>query len=192
MTYEKRYCNKCGRRFVTGNAKACDPCNEANRIYRARKISEIPAGVCRKCKGPNEAGHKNCKSCRRKQADYMKAWNKTNPRQTVGYQRDFNKARRERVIEHYGGRCACCGESRFEFLAIDHINGGGDKHRLEVGRGSLMVAWIIRQGFPDGFQLLCHNCNQAKGYYGACPHEREREALASTMLRPEQIAERMN
>jgi hypothetical protein len=24
--------------------------------------------------------------------------------------------------------------------------------------------------FPDGFQVLCHNCNLAKGYYGECPH----------------------
>jgi hypothetical protein len=31
-------------------------------------------------------------------------------------------------------------------------------------------------GFPkDLYQLLCHNCNQAKAWYGACPHQLKRE-----------------
>lgn len=36
------------------------------------------------------------------------------------------------VIHAYGGACACCGESREPFLAIDHIAGGGNKHRKEI------------------------------------------------------------
>ena len=27
------------------------------------------------------------------------------------------------------------------------------------------------RGFPPGYQVLCHNCNQAKGFYGKCPHQ---------------------
>ena len=30
---------------------------------------------------------------------------------------------KERIIEAYGGKCECCGESIFEFLTIDHRNG---------------------------------------------------------------------
>jgi hypothetical protein len=85
--------------------------------------------------------------------------------------RAFHRRRRETVIAHYGGRCACCGETEFEFLAIDHTNGGGEQHRAEVGQGSNMIGWLIDNGFPDGFRVLCHNCNQALGYYGRCPHE---------------------
>lgn len=33
-----------------------------------------------------------------------------------------------------------------------------------------MIGWIIKNKFPKKFQLLCHNCNQAIGYYGSCPH----------------------
>jgi len=80
--------------------------------------------------------------------------------------------RRRRVVQHYGGKCACCGEATYEFLAIDHINGGGNKHRKEVGGGSLMVKWIIKNNFPPLFQILCHNCNNAKAYYGYCPHHK--------------------
>ncbi len=85
--------------------------------------------------------------------------------------RKFHRRRRETVLAHYGGFCKCCGEDTFEFLALDHINGGGEKHRAEVGQGSNMIGWIIQNNFPDGFQVLCHNCNQARGYYGRCPHE---------------------
>jgi hypothetical protein len=79
--------------------------------------------------------------------------------------------KRSEVMAHYGNRCACCGESTPEFLSIDHINGGGRKHRKEIGSGN-MYRWIIDNGFPDSFQILCHNCNQAKGYYGECPHKK--------------------
>lgn len=80
---------------------------------------------------------------------------------------------RKIVIARYGGKCSCCGEDRYEFLAIDHTDGGGNEHRKEVGPQRI-AAWLIQQGFPGGFRILCHNCNMAHGMYGYCPHERER------------------
>lgn len=71
-------------------------------------------------------------------------------------------------IKHYGPNCRCCGESRIEFLGIDHINGGGAKHRREIG--SVITRWLVRNNFPDGFRVLCHNCNMSLGLYGYCPH----------------------
>jgi 5-methylcytosine-specific restriction endonuclease McrA len=76
---------------------------------------------------------------------------------------------RRAILEHYGNCCVCCGETIPEFLAIDHINGGGKKHRKETG--SNFYAWIIKNGFPKDLQILCHNCNLAKGFYGECPHK---------------------
>lgn len=68
--------------------------------------------------------------------------------------------------------CACCGEPQYEFLSIDHIAGGGSKHRREHGMtGHAFYRWLIKEGFPDGYRVLCHNCNMAKGFYGVCPHE---------------------
>lgn len=78
---------------------------------------------------------------------------------------------RLRVLNHYGHgnpKCVCCGESHFQFLALDHIEGGGNEHRKSI-RGPICW-WIEKNNYPDGFQILCHNCNQAKGYYGECPH----------------------
>lgn len=91
----------------------------------------------------------------------------------------YRDSRRRRVLDHYGGACACCGEDTFEFLAIDHKDGGGNKHRDEVGRGNKLVDWIIVNGFPPLFQVLCHNCNHARSTHGTCPHERAADRSAN-------------
>jgi transcriptional regulator with XRE-family HTH domain len=85
-------------------------------------------------------------------------------------------ARLEALLR-YGGdppQCACCGETVVEFLAVDHVNGGGGKHRRALhGRVSSIYLWLRQEGYPDGFRVLCHNCNSAMGYYGYCPHQKK-------------------
>jgi hypothetical protein len=75
------------------------------------------------------------------------------------------------ALRHYGGEhpaCKCCGEDKYQFLAFDHINGRGKEHLRRV---SNIALWLVRNDFPAGFQILCHNCNLAKGFYGRCPHQ---------------------
>lgn len=98
------------------------------------------------------------------------------PEKMNATRRNSNRKLREQVINEYGGKCQCCGEARFEFLAIDHIFEDGAKERLETGKRSAEFhRWLRDQGFPKGrHQVLCHNCNQAKSWYGECPHEREK------------------
>lgn len=75
-------------------------------------------------------------------------------------------------------KCACCGETHIEFLCIDHIHGGGNKHRRKLQKHSTdYYRWFIKNNFPEGFQILCHNCNMAKGFFGYCPHEREKKLI---------------
>jgi hypothetical protein len=75
---------------------------------------------------------------------------------------------RDQVFGHYGTVCACCGTT--ENLTIDHVNGGGTKHREELGGigGIQFYVWLIRNGFPEGFQTLCNPCNISKGNGLAC------------------------
>ncbi len=64
------------------------------------------------------------------------------------------------MIDAYGGKCVLCDERLPEFLTIDHINGGGNKHRQEVGNGHRFRLWLKRQNWPrDEYRLLCANCN---------------------------------
>lgn len=65
--------------------------------------------------------------------------------------------------------CACCGLDQWQFLTIDHVNGGGNQHRKSMGVTSIF-RWLKANNYPPGFQVLCHNCNLAKYIYGQCPH----------------------
>ncbi len=80
------------------------------------------------------------------------------------------------VIANYGCACACCGESNPVFLTVDHINGGGMKDRASDHGGWRFYTRLKKLGFPkDDYQLLCYNCNLAKGFFGICPHEEKRQ-----------------
>lgn len=88
--------------------------------------------------------------------------------------RERDRLNRLEGIERYGGRCACCGESRPEFLTLDHIEGRGPGDTL---RGPKAWTRLRRLGWPEGYQVLCFNCNCAKGIYGVCPHALDREEV---------------
>lgn len=71
-------------------------------------------------------------------------------------------------------RCACCNEDNIEFLNIDHVFGGGNKQRKELGGTYGVIKYIINNNFPDGFRVLCYNCNCSIGSFGYCPHEKNK------------------
>ena len=78
---------------------------------------------------------------------------------------------RELVLVAYGRQCICCGEAEPRFLTIDHIENDGVIQRKSHGVGAHFWRWLIKRGFPDGFQVLCMNCNFGKAMNGGiCPH----------------------
>ncbi len=90
--------------------------------------------------------------------------------------RQAQQAERLRCYAAYGGAiCRCCGEEELAFLAIDHIEENGAVHRREVHGSRALYTWLIKNKFPPGFQILCHNCNYAKSH-GGCPHQARLEA----------------
>lgn len=88
--------------------------------------------------------------------------------------RALEAALREQVFAHYGQHCACCGTA--DDLSIDHMNGGGTRHRQEVFpatdgshvNAARFYAWIVREGFPPGLQTLCVPCNSSKSEGAHC------------------------
>jgi hypothetical protein len=106
--------------------------------------------------------------------EYHARWNRENREKRNAITRRWYVNIKKKVFEHYGNQCACCGETRFEFLSIDHINGGGRKHREQLGsqgRGSRFYRWLVKNDFPGGYRTLCYNCNCSYGFFGYCPHE---------------------
>lgn len=75
----------------------------------------------------------------------------------------YRKKLKFKVVQHYGGKCACCGEDRLEFLTVDHKNGGGNKYRRNTKKNSsAFYSWLRREGYPLEYQVLCFNCNCGK------------------------------
>ncbi len=115
-----------------------------------------------------------------KQKEYAKAWREKNREKYRAQHREYKRKIRQEAITYYGGDCACCGETRYEFLCIDHIHGRGGLHRKTVGERAL-ARWLKAQGYPEGFQVLCYNCNNAKHNYGQCPHRELMHMLKHTV-----------
>lgn len=138
-------------------------------------------------KGKQKTCSDNCHESHTK--DARRRWNETHKDYHKLYQKKYYQKRRLKLkelrwqqrlqaLKHYGGdppKCACCGESEPRFLEIDHINNNGNQHRKIVGKGRLVTDWLIKNNFPLGFQILCSNCNRAKGIYGICPHQTKKE-----------------
>ena len=99
----------------------------------------------------------------------------------AAYHRMLRQTWRAEAIAAYGGKCACCGEWRDEFLTIDHIFGNPEKDK----RGRRIAphqfySRLRKAGWPkDKYQCLCWNCNAAKAFRGGCPHSLEDAARAA-------------
>lgn len=105
-----------------------------------------------------------------KSRQYLREQYHKNPQKHQEYTKKHNRNLRKKVIEGYGSKCACCGENQYEFLALDHVNGGGNKLRLQGTHTYVVYRDALKRNFPSDYQILCHNCNNAKGFYGYCPH----------------------
>jgi hypothetical protein len=104
--------------------------------------------------------------------------------------------KRLKILQHYSLSlsnsnipcCNCCGENfHTDFLAIDHVLGRKEMESIpelvSIGyssklEGENLMRWIMKNNFPEGFKILCHNCNMAKGMKKnnyTCPHETARK-----------------
>lgn len=110
---------------------------------------------------------KYCDKCRTNRPWYT--WGNTEHGKDMRSKR--HKELRQIAFDGYGGKCTCCGESTFEFLALDHVGGGGNRDR-KIRSTRQIADYVIKNNFPKDFTVLCHNCNLAKGFFGECPHQK--------------------
>lgn len=183
----------------SGLASSCKDCsNASNRVYRKKNADNISLKKKEhRLNNINEFREKDRVSYRRRAekerervAEYrLRNKDKIDEYLLVNKERIKQTAAKERrklramVITHYGGMCECCGEQRHEFLAIDHISGGGNQHRKEIGNkgGHSFYRHLKKNNFPEGYRVLCHNCNHSLGSYGYCPHKTEVHGLGGRM-----------
>ncbi len=138
---------------------------ERNQYQKDRREKLHQSGRCTLCGAhPHVVGKRMCQSCR-------------------DTARDALHELKQLVIDAYGGGCACCGETTYEFLSIDHKynDGAEERRRLKTKArcGLALLRLIVREDFPERYQILCYNCNMSKGFFGECPH-RKRETCQTT------------
>ena len=168
--------------FDNAGKNRCGSCTsgKARSDNQSRRHSKTIQNLCNLCgKNPPNPDKLRCEECCVKQREWYKNSDYRERNRVLDKQR--RKERRIKVIKHYGNECACCGEKELYFLSIDHVNEDGAKHRAEImgsaakGRrigSTIFYRWLERNNFPDGFQVLCHNCNMGKHMNGGiCPHK---------------------
>ncbi len=143
----------------TGFALYCRQC-VLNKLREWRKANR---NLTRKWRREDYARHREA---RRQHARMYYA--KTCARFKNLRRAQLQKARRD-VFDMLGGKCSCCGESRFEFLTLHHTNRDGAKERQKY-TGQQIFYRILRTREINGYSVLCWNCNASLEYQGYCPH----------------------
>lgn len=153
--------------------------------------------ICCTCWQPNKEFNFNQNQCKDCQKNYMKEyrrknkiklnkqtkdWNINNKIHVSEYRKNKNIDNKREVLLRYCVdeklECACCKENIFEFLTINHINGGGVQHRKSLGLyGANLYYWLKNNNYPAGYNVLCFNCNCADGFCGQCPHKTIKDNL---------------
>jgi hypothetical protein len=81
--------------------------------------------------------------------------------------------------------CALCGENNLEFLALDHCNGGGVRDMKNHGGQCSLWYALKRHEYPDGYRVLCHNCNHTQrivNIYRSESNNRDRVKIKSEVI----------
>lgn len=78
-------------------------------------------------------------------------------------QNRYNRELRAALLDMIGTRCVRCGFDDPRALQIDHVNGGGRRHRSQFKSTKKYYKAIMESG-GTGYQTLCANCNQIKKF----------------------------
>lgn len=146
--------------------KTCSKCKEAKTLsdFYVRKSGKVLA---------------ECKECtrRRTRSRYEAKYEEIRSKDNASLV-EMRKRVRDAAFAAYGGyKCVCCGETEPSFLTLDHINNDGAEFRRKIAgkrtaAGYHTYIWLAKNGYPEGIQVLCMNCNHGKRMNnGVCPHQ---------------------
>jgi len=177
----KKYEREKARKYRAWKAKTPE--------YRKKRIEEQKGYLSRLKQDPARYSAHSQKAWERSKTwlqkpenrEMMKMWVAKSDRKRV-------KETREKILELYGHRCACCGETEPIFLTLDHINNDGSKERKMGARTSYIQA--IKNYDPTRYQILCYNCNMGRARNkGVCPHKQQKSSAIDAMTKPSDVPE---
>lgn len=168
--------------------------NKYNKSRLATKAERVARGVCRDCgKFPPLELRLVCAKCSdnrykcsKDAADRRKAnrqcakcqnpvFEKTLCPNCMNAQGGRSKERRKQnrifIYNHFGAKCADCGEDDIRVMTLDHVdNDGAIDKKTKNGKKQLTAPWYaklvksIKAGkpLPRRLQMLCYNCHFKK------------------------------
>lgn len=194
-----------GQQAPTKEGKTKDEIKKQKARERSRKYHQRHAEKRREYARRYGAAHAEKRNAYNRQyrtrpgaAEQWREYNRRSYRKFVEKRRKESNARskiriqknRLEIFEAYGKMCQCCRETQVEFLSIDHINNGRGNPAKRFGTGDKLYRWLKKNNFPkDNYQILCLQCNQAKNYYGSCPHTKINTPIDSFLGRPSMVPE---
>lgn len=148
-------CGHCGNTPARSNRTTCQECAEYLQAQSKRRYKDARAkGICTYCHEQQAVlGKADCLAC-------------------LNLRNDARTKVREFVYAAYGNKCSClsCGETKWQFLTLDHVGDDGAAHRKEINCVDI-IDWAKKNNCPPTLRLLCWNCNGGRERNnGVCPH----------------------
>jgi hypothetical protein len=129
--YSEKVCEQCGKKYIP-------------KRYKQRFCSE----KCKYTHGNN------------KRKPYRDEYQASHREDIALKTNMLNLAYKFEIFRLLGNKCSKCGKENWKVLQIDHINGGGARHKREIDCN--FYKWLKENEYPSGFQTLCCNCNAIK------------------------------
>jgi len=159
--------------------------SESDLKYRDRLRSEgVLSDMYRKTYLKSISNPENVEKRRERNKDYFLKNKAIVSEKNAAHARRLRDYYKDIVFNHYSNsdiKCANCGIDAYSVLCLDHINNDGAEHKRRLnkqGKKSLGTADIyrdiIRNNFPDNFQVLCFNCNFHKEFMRRCDEQDEK------------------
>jgi 5-methylcytosine-specific restriction endonuclease McrA len=77
------------------------------------------------------------------------------------WEKEWARRKRRELIAQLGGKCVTCGETEYEKLTFDHIDG---KDWSARGKSTdQRMCRYVKEAKLDLLQILCQVCNSKKG-----------------------------
>lgn len=157
-------CNKQGFRYLNidhinndgvEHRKTIEQIHSGTKIFHWLKINNYPEGFQVLCWNCNWLKYLN----------KMRATTRT--RKTRLEKPAYILKLKKEVYKHYSNNMCCveCLENNLDVLTIDHIHNNGSEHRRQIGHSpTTLYFWLRKQEYPEGYQVLCRNCNCSKQF----------------------------
>ena len=188
--YDKAYREKNKDKIKAYNEANKDKIRARLKAYREKNKDKIKAyneankdKIRAQVKAYSEKNKDKRKAYREANKDKKKAYNEANKDKIKAQQKAYRIASKIDVFSHYSKKisnsdipiCSCCGYNDIRFLNLDHIKSRKNIPQKEKKlNGIRLWKYIKSQGYPDGYQVMCFNCNIAKGNRKYCPHQLDR------------------